>query len=222
MFCNYYNQNLRKLIVGFGSLFSNIEITHATSSGGSENIRVPVHYSDQEKFIQRLLQPSSISTGTKIQIQVPIISYVINNIVPDPSRRIPRMLSTLNKQTDGVCSAGGNQIKNQIPVNIGLNLFVYTRHTDDMLQIVEQIMPYFVPDHIIELQMNDVLPVMQIPIIMVSNNLTERYEGDLNSRRLNVVTFQFLAKSWIFGEVKNLTTINNTDIIPIVFDWYVF
>ena len=111
----------------------------------------------------------------------------------------------------GSCQSTGSQIKSQIPVNVSFNLFVYTRHTDDMLQIVEQIMPYFVPEHTITMDMNDVQRDVQIPIVMVSNSLSEKYEGDLNSRRLNIASFQFIAKSWIFGEVKSATAVNTSN-----------
>jgi hypothetical protein len=43
---------------------------------------------------------------------------------------------------------------------------------------------------------------------MVSNNLTDKYEGDFNSRRLHIASFNFVAKSYIFGGVSNVTTIN--------------
>lgn len=219
MFGYYYNQNLRKLIVSFGSLFSNIEVAHTDPDTGTPtNIRVPVHYSPQEKFIQRLLQPSSITSGTRVELQVPIISFIMNTISPDPSRRLGRFAQNTNLQSGGNCQSSGTGVSTQIPVNVSFNLFVYTRHTDDMLQIVEQIMPYFLPEHIITLNMNEVQESMQVPIVMVSNNLTERYEGDLSSRRLNIASFQFLAKSWIFGEINNVTAISSTDVSPIVLD----
>jgi hypothetical protein len=213
MFDYFYNHNLRKLVVGFGSLFSNIQVAHIDpDTGVSTNIRVPIHYAPQEKFIQRLLQPSSITPGTRIELQVPVISFMMNSVTSDPGRRLPRI---------GIapgCSSSG--VSSQIPVNVSFNLFVYTRHIDDMLQAVEQIMPYFVPDHIISMNMNSAETNVQIPIIMVSNNLSERYEGDLSSRRLNIASFQFVAKSWIFGEVKTNTTIENinTSGTDIIFD----
>jgi hypothetical protein len=49
---------------------------------------------------------------------------------------------------------------------------------------------------------------------MQSNSITEKYEGDFSSRRLNIASFQFIAKSWIFGEVQSFTTI--TTINPII------
>jgi len=215
MFGNFYNENLRKLVVGFGSLFSNIEIQHKDPDNGNPfSIRVPVHYAPQEKFIQRLLQPSSITEGTRIEVQVPIISFMMASISPDPSRRLGRYALNINQSSGGECQPTGNKIKSQIPVNVIFNLYAYTRHTDDLLQIVEQIMPYFVPDHIIRLNMNEVQTNLDIPIIMQSNNITEKYEGDFSSRRLNIASFQFIAKSWIFGEVQSFTSITNIN--PII------
>jgi hypothetical protein len=205
MFGYFYNQNLRKLVVAFGSLFSNLEVGHVDpTTGNVKNIRVPIHYSPQEKFIQRLLQPSSITTGTRIELQVPIISFNVNSIVMDSGRRVGRF--TRNDTLGDSCPTG-SAIESQIPVNVSFNLFVYTRHTDDMLQIVEQIMPYFVPDHTITLDFNAVQQNVNIPIVLVNNNLSERYDGDFSSRRLNITSFQFLAKTWIFGKIQNATGI---------------
>jgi hypothetical protein len=211
MFGYYYNKSLRRLIVGFGTLFSNIYVSHDNDGGPNTTLRVPVTYSSQEKFIQRLLNPSSITEGTRIENQLPRISFIMNSISPDPSRRRTRFASKLDLSSNqGVCQNTGQQIANEIPVNISFNLFAYTRHIDDMMQIVEQIMPYFVPDHIISMQLNEGGQQVNVPIIMTSNNLTDRYEGDLNSRRLHISTFNFIAKSYIYGAVTGATTIDSS------------
>jgi hypothetical protein len=219
MFGYYYNKSLRKLVVGFGTLFSNLYVSHKNASGPNTDLRVPVTYASQEKFIQRLLNPSSITDGTRIENQLPRISYVMNNIVPDPSRRRVRTSPAIYlSQNQGVCQNTGQKISNEIPVNVGFNLFVYTRHIDDMLQIVEQIMPFFVPDHVITMDLTDSAQNVNIPIVMVSNNLNDRYDGDLNNRRMHIVSFNFLAKSYIYGESKSVTTIITTDENTIEFD----
>jgi hypothetical protein len=207
MFGYTYNENLRKLVVGFGALFGNINITHKDPDTGDPFlIRVPIHYAPQEKFIQRLLSPSSITDGTRIEFQLPIISFIMSSITPDASRRFSRFANNSNPQ----CVAESKLIQAQIPVNVIFNMYVYTRHTDDLLQIIEQIMPFFVPDHIIKINMNDVQQDMEIPIVMQNTSITEKYEGDFASRRLNIGSFQFLAKSWIFGEIKNITNITQS------------
>jgi hypothetical protein len=208
MFGYYYNKSLRKLVVGFGTLFSNLYVHHNNATGANTQLRVPVTYASQEKFIQRLFNPSSITDGTRIENQLPRISYIMNNISPDPSRRRVRMSPSIKLDTNNnVCQNTGQAIANEIPVNVQFSLFVYTRHVDDMLQIVEQIMPYFVPDHIISLDLADTGQNMNIPIVMASNNINDRYEGDLGTRRIHIVSFNFVAKSYIYGKVNNVTTI---------------
>jgi hypothetical protein len=53
---------------------------------------------------------------------------------------------------------------------------------------------------------------------MTSNNLTDRYEGDLNSRRIHISTFNFIAKSYIYGAVTGATTIDSSPNNIIGFD----
>lgn len=211
MYGYYYNKSLRRLIVGFGSLFSNIYVEHEVENASPLKIEVPLQYSSQEKFIQRLFNPSSIVDGTRIETQLPRMSFIMNNITPDPGRRKGRLVPTKNLPQQGQnCGATGAAMPFESPVNIGFNLFVYTRHIDDMLQIVEQIIPYFTPDRIITMELVDGQPEVNIPIVMVSNNITDRYEGDLNNRRLHVGSFNFVAKSYVYGPVSNIQTITTT------------
>ena len=215
MFGQFYNKNLRKLVVGFGSLFNNIIIEHANPDGGNPlQIRVPITYAPQEKFIRRLLEPSSITDTTRIETQLPKLSYIITSIAPDPSRRRNKFsdAGSLN-QVNGVCQPTGKTIFQEVPVNVNLSLYIYTRHRDDTLQIVEQIIPYFNPEHFIQLDMNEVHSGVNIPIIMTGNSISERYDGDLSTRRINISSINFTAKSFIFGKVFGTTNINSTNVV---------
>jgi hypothetical protein len=209
----YYHQSLRRLVVGFGTLFNNIYVSHENNGENATptNFRVPITYTAHEKFIQRLLNPSSITDGTRIQNQLPRMSFQINSITPDPSRRRVRLAPTMHYTPSGnLCSSNGNLIENEQPVNVAFNLFIYTRHIDDLLQIIEQIVPFFTPDHIIKLELVPNIPVYNIPVVMVSNNITDKYDGDLSSRRINIASFNFLAKSYVFGPLTPFTGITGS------------
>ena len=204
MFSQFYNKSLRKLVVGFGALFNNIYVNHENPDDLNNplNIRVPITYAPQEKFIRRLLEPSSINDTTRIENQLPRLSYIMTTINPDSGRRRTKFIPLFGSNQSGEdCLPTGNLINEQIPVNVGFNLFVYTRHIDDTLQIVEQIMPYFNPDHVIELSLNDVQSNVRIPIIMTSSNINERFDGDFGSRRINISSLSFVAKSFVYGKV---------------------
>ena len=208
----FYNKSLRKLVVGFGSLFSNIYVEHPNQNDEvNTQILVPITYAPQEKFIRRLLEPSSIDNTTRIETQLPKLSYIMTNIQPDPSRRRNINTPSLTRTTAN-CSETPMVITEEVPVNIGFSLFVYTRHIDDTLQIVEQIMPYFNPQHVITMDLNEAKPGINIPITMVSNSISERYDGDFSNRRINISSFNFVAKSYIYGKVQSGTVIDSVSV----------
>jgi hypothetical protein len=205
MYGGDYNKNLRKLVVAFGTLFSDIHVKHNNSDPNADDldIRVPIVYASQEKFIQRYLNPSSITDGVRIENQLPRLSYIMNAIAPDPNRRRNRNVPLkFGTSTNGICDTSTNIVYSEIPVNINFTLFVYTRHIDDTLQIIEQIMPLFNPDHIINMDFTDYITDIRIPISMASNNISDKYDGDLTNRRVNISTFNFIAKSYIFASAS--------------------
>jgi len=212
MFEYFYNTSLRRLVVGFGTLFNSIYVQHDNPDNPATpiKIRVPITYAPQEKFIRRLLEPSSITDGTRIETQLPKLSYIMTSVRLDAARRRNRFSPLQARNSDGqTCSNEGNQISEQIPVNVSFSLFVYTRHIDDTLQIVEQILPYFNPDHIIELDLNQAQSNVRIPITLSENNISERFDGDFANRRLNISSLTFMAKTYIYGPVREMTLIND-------------
>jgi hypothetical protein len=210
----FYNKSLRKLVVGFGSLFSNIYVEHPNQNDEvNTQIRVPITYAPQEKFIRRLLEPSSIDNTTRIENQLPRLSYMMSSISVDNVRKMNKLTPIESPDTSsGSCLSTGSLINEVVPVNVSFSLFVYTRHIDDTLQIFEQIIPYFSPDHIISLDMNDVQTDVRIPITMLNNSMTERFDGDFSGRRINISSINFMAKSFIYGKIQSFTKITSSDI----------
>lgn len=218
MFDYYYNKSLRRLVVGFGTLFNSIYVEHPNPDNIATpiKIKVPITYAPQEKFIRRLLEPSSIAEGTRIETQLPKLSYIMNSIKADPSRRRNKLTPlTSSSFTNGECGSEASQILEEVPVNVSFSLFIYTRHIDDTLQIAEQIIPYFNPDHIIQLDLNNVRQSTKIPIIMLDNNITEKFDGDFMNRRINISSFSFLAKTYIYGPIRSVTTVIDTGEIEV-------
>lgn len=209
----FYNQSLRKLVVAFGSLFSNIVVEHEEKDSANTQIKVPITYAPQEKFIRRLLEPSSITDNTRIENQLPRLSYIMTSVSPDASRRINKLnaLQTPSIDGNGDCENTGSQVTERVPVNVGFSLFVYTRHIDDTLQIFEQIIPYFNPDHIISIDMNDAQQEVLIPLTMTQNSITEKYDGDFGGRRINISSLSFVAKSFIYGKITGFTRISTAN-----------
>lgn len=204
MFHQYYGGYLRKVVVAFGTLFNNVYVTHP-EDGVDKSIRVPLTYAPKEKFVRRWLEESSISDNTKVGIRLPQLSFVISQIAVDPSRRRNKVNSDVYDVQAGV----GKKMFVEVPININFNLYIYTRHINDTLQIAEQIIPYFNPEFNLKINFGANRDDITVPLVLMNSlNLNERYDGDFSSRRLNMSSLGFVAKGYMFGpEISGLDMI---------------
>lgn len=207
MFTHFKNDSIRKLVVGFGNLFKNVQIEQLNTDNSKRIFTVPLTYSPKEKFIKRLTEHSSITDDTRIEIGVPQMAFELAGMVYDPFRKMNKLskITKLDTATDSL-----NTMYTEVPYNFTFNLYAYTRNIEENLQIIEQILPYFSPEFIISLNMNSVHESVDVPIIISRTNLAQEYEGDFGTRRSIISTHQFIAKSYVYG---NTNTSNYIDAI---------
>ena len=207
MFGHFYNESLRKLVVAFGSLFNDIYVARYNSdSSENSRIKVPLIYSSKEKFLQRLEQQSGISDETKLEVTLPRMGFDIASIDYDPTRH----LNKLNKRYLRV--AGSNEVESfqEVPYNVAFTLFAYTRNMDDNLQIVEQIVPYFSPEFIVTLNMNQIETKLDVPIVLGQVAMQETYDGNFMDRRIIASTFSFVCKTRLYSKIEGSTLVVNS------------
>tara|TARA_Y100000310_G_C20623870_1_gene784795 strand:- start:801 stop:1568 length:768 start_codon:yes stop_codon:yes gene_type:complete len=210
MFTQFYNETIRKLVIGFGSLFNDIRVIRKNDDGTTkETIRVPLSYGPKEKFIRRIQESSSISNTSKVQITLPRLGFDITGFSYDPSRKTNKIRRRKQDSEDGL-SYSYNY--NEVPYIITFGLYAFTRSQDDNLQIIEQILPYFSPEFVVSFNMNDVNKKVDIPFVLNSLSMIEDYEGDFDTRRNLTSTFEFSAKTYIYGPVKTGKVILQSEI----------
>jgi len=89
-----------------------------------------------------------------------------------------------------------------VPYNVGFMLSIATKLNDDMLQIMEQILPYFQPGLNITLNLvSSINEKRDIPIILESINMSDDYEGSFDNRRAMITTMQFTAKIYLLVQL---------------------
>jgi len=192
----FYNESMRKTVVAFGSLFNQIYFNRKDSSGNTvETSRVPLIYGPKEKFIQLLKSESGITDTTHVKINLPRMGFEITSMLYDSNRKLNRM-----NQKISTSSLSSSFI--EVPYNINFGLYLFCRNLDDNLQIIEQILPYFTPDFTVTLNMNSLNTHVDVPIILNSVNVVEDYEGDFETRRAVNTVFDFTAKTYIYGPIK--------------------
>ena len=86
-----------------------------------------------------------------------------------------------------------------VPYNLDFTLYVMAKNSDDALQIVEQILPYFQPDYTITINdMSDMGIKRDVPIILSSVSYEDNYQGDFAERRAIIYTMTFTAKFYLY------------------------
>jgi len=210
MFAQFYNESIRKLIIGFGSLFNDINVERKGSDGNiKESIRVPLSYGPKEKFIRRIQESSSISDAAHTQMTLPRLGFDITGIQYDPSRKGNKLRKRKAVSEDGLIQSYNYS---EVPYIISLGLYAFTRNQNDNLQIIEQILPYFAPEFIVTMKVNSVNDNVDIPIILNGVSTVEEYEGEFDARRNLTSTFEFSAKTFIYGPVRSNSVVKQVSI----------
>ena len=199
MFEYYNNEALRKLVIGFGSLFDDILVSKDDNQGNSlEKIRVPLSYGPKEKFIQRIRQLSSISDEVRLQTTMPRLAFELLSLTYDPTRKANKLRKTSKIYDTGATSFSFSEV----PYIASFGLYTFTRNINENLQVIEQILPYFQPEFVISLNINEVNKRVDVPIILNGLSITEDYEGGYDTRRSVNTVFQFTAKTYVYGPIK--------------------
>ena len=116
----FYHAISRKIIVAFGSLFSNIRVERKAANGTSQTINVPIAYAPKEKWLVRLDQDPNLDNHTYTTL--PRLSFEITGMSYDATRKTNRM----NYIT---CGDGTTltRVYSPVPYNIDISLYCLTK-----------------------------------------------------------------------------------------------
>jgi len=203
MFEYFYHEILRRTVISFGSLFNNISIRHKNNSDDVVSIiKVPLAYGPTQKFLARLNQSENLSKP--VQITLPRMSFEFTGLTYDPGRK-----STTTQYFTVKSSEDSTETKKAylpVPYNMQFELSIMSKLNDDVLQIVEQILPYFQPAYTLTVDLVDTINEKRdIPVILENITMQDDYEGDFNTRRVLTYTLRFTAKTYLFGPISSVT-----------------
>ncbi len=203
MFEYFYHEILRNTIIGFGTLFNNINIKHVNDSGDDVSVvKVPIAYGPTQKFLARLEQVPDLNKP--VQFSLPRMSFEFVGLTYDPTRKVTNTQTFLSG-----LSSDAKQIRKTympVPYNMQFELAIFTKLNDDMLQIIEQILPYFQPAYTISIDLLKTIGEKRdIPIVLDGVSMDDQYEGSYDTRRSLIYTLRFTAKTYLFGPVSDVS-----------------
>ena len=201
-----YHEIFRKTVVAFGTLFNNIELRRT-----DEVMKVPLAYGPKQKFLARLDQNPD-PTNKRVQITLPRISFEINGITYDASRKVsPTQKIKIAKDTDE-----NKNVFMPVPYNLSFELAIISKTQEDGLQVLEQILPYFQPHYNLPVKLlPDANETKDVPVVLNSVDYEDDYEGDFSTRRAIIYTLQFTVKTYLYGPVTDSKVIKK-----VITDYY--
>ena len=201
MFEYFYHEILRKTVISFGTLFNGMIIKHTDSSDNTvSEIQVPLAYGPMQKFLARLEQSPDLNKS--VQISLPRMSFEFTGLSYDASRKVTTTQTFITATTSDKTQA--KKMFMPVPYNMQFELNILTKLNDDMLQIVEQIVPYFQPSYSMSVNLvSEIGEKRDVAIVLDSITMNDDYEGDFSTRRALIYTLRFTAKTYLFGPVSS-------------------
>ena len=209
---DYQSGNISSVINSFTEVAKgkvNLEVTSDVKKIKSDGtvvsqFRVPISYGPKQKFIARIDQAGDImdNNSSRVAMTLPRIAFDITGLNYDAERKLGKL-----KQYKLKDASDNTVLRTQfapVPYNIQFGLYVLSKNTEDALQIVEQILPFFTPDFTVTMTtVPGTSEKRDIPIVLQDTSYSDEYEGDFQSRRIITWTLNFEMKTYLYGSISS-------------------
>ena len=198
---HFYHAAVRKQLNMFASMFNDISIQRKNKANKTiQNIVVPINYGPKAKWLARLRDGFIDPSTKKVAVTLPRLSFEMGNISYDPARTTNRLnISTNTHTSDRFLKAQ----RTPIPYNIDVSLFGYFKSSEDALQVLEQINPFFRPDWTQSVKLSEEMDrYHDVSTTLNDFSIEDNYEADFTSRRELIYTWNFTIKGYLFGPVE--------------------
>jgi len=211
---HFYHSLIRKYTIGFGALFSDVDVLRYNGTNTEVGrVTCPLSYSPKEKWLTRIMSDHNLSR--KPAITLPRMAFEMVDLTYDPQRKLPK----LNRVSAVKGALSAATVFNPMPWDFYFNLYITTKTQDDMLQIVEQILPGFAPDYTISMKsMTNMDLCFDVPIVFQNVTREDSYDSDVEEGRFMIWTLSFVMKGFLFGPIqsqslikKAIVDVNNID-----------
>lgn len=206
---HFYHSTVKKSVAIFGTLFNNITVNRIGDSQElSQHTKVPLSYGPRQKFLERIRSQKDLN-DPKLALKLPRMSFEMTSMSIDVGSK----LNPLNKVSQYQDPTHFKVSKQSVPYILGFQLSVYGKNQDDVLQIVEQILPYFAPEYTVSVKdMEYEGSRTDVPIILNGVSPSDDYEGSLEANRVVIYTLDFSVKVKFGGPEQKQGIILEVDI----------
>lgn len=200
----FYYGSTRSYVIAFATILDGLSF-----KDGWGNVRVlPVHYSPRQKWLEDLQQNTDLDQ-MDMDITFPRVAFEFLSMQYDPTRNTNALNKIDNVEaTDPVTNE--TYMLNRQPYNFNVKVYLAAVRFNDLLQMIEQIVPFFTPSLTITLNDTDGLgQVTNIPVNLNSVDYNIDYEGSFDNRRVVTATLDFTLKGYQYSNPRTIPRILN-------------
>ena len=214
----YYHGIIRKSIVAFGRLFSDIYIDRKQGDSVAGNtiqrLQVPLSYAPKEKWIVRLDSDPNLEQHTYTTL--PRMSFELVAMNYDQMRKLTNAQKITGLNTSGKNDRIRQRITAPVPYNLDFSLYIQTKNLNDGWQIIEQILPYFSPAYTVRVRhfpsdYDSETPIMEneydMPFTLLATSWADDWTGDISDIRTIEWNLEFQTKVWLAGPAATTSVI---------------
>lgn len=201
----FYHKIIRRASSVFGSLFNNIMIRNVDASGNViKESKVPLAYGSRDKFLERIKRETDLDTQQRVAVQMPRLSFEITSLTYDADTATSMLKRVSHKVDDSkIPFRTASRTYSPTPYKLGMRLSIMARLQDEVLQILEQILPYFRPDFLVTVKhFDEAETVWDMPITLTSISMNDDYEGNIETNTILTYTLEFDILIRFFGPVS--------------------
>jgi len=193
----FYDEQIRAWLLQFCAIFSGMQVqTGKDASGNTTMMNVPIHIGNKDRVVAAIM---ASNTQNKT-FSLPIMAAWMQGIELAPERRkgIGVTDARVHLPSGGVFPDDLHVVRRVMPVpyNLSMELAIYTSNTQQLHQIMEQIMVLF--DPILQIQTTDApfdwTKITSVELTGINNE--ENYPPGGDKRIINW-TLNFVIPIWI-------------------------
>lgn len=210
---HFYHHMVRKYVVSFAHLFSDINVLHDDDDEETtpKEINVPIIYATKSKMFYEIRKKTTERDKAIINTYVPRMGFFISGMQYDATRKLN---NTITIKLDD----GEELVYPGVPYNFNIELAMLAKKQDDLFQMLEQIGIMFTPDRTITVKEINGID-RDVSLNLDTIGLSSIYEYSEDESRTISADLTFTLKGHLyprintldFGEDGNLihTVINN-------------
>lgn len=198
----FYYGTTRSYVIAFATILNGL-----TFKDGWGNLReIPVHYAPRQKWLEDLQQNTDLDQ-MDMDVVLPRVAFEFLSMTYDPTRTT----NALNK-IDNVSATDpttqNTYILNRQAYNFNVKVYFAAVRFNDLLQMLEQVIPFFTPA--LNVTLNDTNGLgftTNIPINLNSIDYNIDYEGSFDNRRVISATMDFTLKGYQYSNPRTVQRI---------------